>query len=381
MLAGVARRLKRGIDEGMNPGEVFSRVQDHVIAAARAHVERLVLEAFVEKAAVAGRRRPQGRPQPALRPARAVDDRGRPGLVHGARPADRASARRRSAARSPRCAARSGRSPRTSSTRSAYPSRCCGPRDLIGGSTCALPGVGHASSAAGSERPALGDVLRLDRRAPAGGGALWRVSGIGSDLRRLYAAAAEIGRQPAGRPGARRAVRRRGGAARAATRPGRRVRRRRHLPDDARPDRWRPPGRGGRRPGDAADRRRRGPAVRGRQPSTWSSPSPACTASPTRRARSWRWRGCSRPGGVITGSALLNDTGMRFEPMRRAGRLRRAARPGVHVRPGPALAGRQGVARRDARQSPARSSVSFTAWAVKRRPPRALSARRCSFAA
>lgn len=49
MLAGVARRLKRGIDNDMNPGVVFSRVQDHVIAAARAHVERLVLEAFVEK--------------------------------------------------------------------------------------------------------------------------------------------------------------------------------------------------------------------------------------------------------------------------------------------------------------------------------------------
>ena len=49
MLGGVARRLKRGIDSGMNPGEVFSRVQDHVIAAARAHVEREVLEAFVDK--------------------------------------------------------------------------------------------------------------------------------------------------------------------------------------------------------------------------------------------------------------------------------------------------------------------------------------------
>jgi acyl-CoA oxidase len=48
-LSGVARRLKRGIDEGLNPGEVFSRAQDHVIAAARAHVERLVLEAFVDK--------------------------------------------------------------------------------------------------------------------------------------------------------------------------------------------------------------------------------------------------------------------------------------------------------------------------------------------
>jgi acyl-CoA oxidase len=49
ILGGVARRLKRGIDSGLNPGEVFSRVQDHVIHAARAHVERLVLEAFVDK--------------------------------------------------------------------------------------------------------------------------------------------------------------------------------------------------------------------------------------------------------------------------------------------------------------------------------------------
>ena len=51
MLAGVARRLKRGIDQGMNAGEVFSRVQDHVIAAADAHVERLVLDAFLDKVA------------------------------------------------------------------------------------------------------------------------------------------------------------------------------------------------------------------------------------------------------------------------------------------------------------------------------------------
>lgn len=51
IVSGVARRLKRGIDRGMNPGEVFSRVQDHVIAAGRAHVERLVLEAFTAKVA------------------------------------------------------------------------------------------------------------------------------------------------------------------------------------------------------------------------------------------------------------------------------------------------------------------------------------------
>ncbi|MEV3854221.1 acyl-CoA dehydrogenase [Streptomyces sp. NPDC050095] len=48
MLAAVARRLKGGTDQGRHPGDVFSQVQDHVIAVARAHVERLVLEAFVE---------------------------------------------------------------------------------------------------------------------------------------------------------------------------------------------------------------------------------------------------------------------------------------------------------------------------------------------
>lgn len=49
VLGSVARRLKAGVDRGGNPGEVFSSVQDHVIAAARAHVERLVLEAFAAK--------------------------------------------------------------------------------------------------------------------------------------------------------------------------------------------------------------------------------------------------------------------------------------------------------------------------------------------
>ncbi|MFE5302380.1 acyl-CoA dehydrogenase [Streptomyces sp. NPDC056632] len=48
MLAGLARRLKRGIDRDRDPGAVFSYVQDHVIALAHAHVERLVLEAFVD---------------------------------------------------------------------------------------------------------------------------------------------------------------------------------------------------------------------------------------------------------------------------------------------------------------------------------------------
>ncbi|MEV7536701.1 acyl-CoA dehydrogenase, partial [Streptomyces hydrogenans] len=48
MLGGLARRLKAGVDKGCDPGEVFSSVQDHVIALAHAHVERLVLESFVD---------------------------------------------------------------------------------------------------------------------------------------------------------------------------------------------------------------------------------------------------------------------------------------------------------------------------------------------
>jgi acyl-CoA oxidase len=49
ILGSVARRLKRGMDRGMEPVAVFSAVQDHVIALGNAHVERLVLEAFVDK--------------------------------------------------------------------------------------------------------------------------------------------------------------------------------------------------------------------------------------------------------------------------------------------------------------------------------------------
>jgi acyl-CoA oxidase len=51
LLSAVARRLKRGIDKGLDPAEVFSLCQDHVISAAWAHVERIVLEAFLEKLA------------------------------------------------------------------------------------------------------------------------------------------------------------------------------------------------------------------------------------------------------------------------------------------------------------------------------------------
>jgi acyl-CoA oxidase len=51
VLAGVARRLRSGMAGGGDPAAVFSRCQDHVIKAAHAHVERIVLEAFVDKLA------------------------------------------------------------------------------------------------------------------------------------------------------------------------------------------------------------------------------------------------------------------------------------------------------------------------------------------
>jgi acyl-CoA oxidase len=46
VISGVARRLKAGIDDGRDAFEVFNDAQDHVLLAARAHIDRVVLEAF-----------------------------------------------------------------------------------------------------------------------------------------------------------------------------------------------------------------------------------------------------------------------------------------------------------------------------------------------
>jgi len=48
-IGGVARRLKAALDAGTPSGRALSDVQDHLIAAARSHVERLVLESFVSR--------------------------------------------------------------------------------------------------------------------------------------------------------------------------------------------------------------------------------------------------------------------------------------------------------------------------------------------
>ncbi len=47
MVASVANRFRRGLNEGYDAFEVFRAVQDHAVNAARAHMDRLALEAFV----------------------------------------------------------------------------------------------------------------------------------------------------------------------------------------------------------------------------------------------------------------------------------------------------------------------------------------------
>src|SRR4051794_34182784 len=47
MLDGVTRRLRAGINDGADAFDVFNSAQDHVLAAARAHIDRVVLELFV----------------------------------------------------------------------------------------------------------------------------------------------------------------------------------------------------------------------------------------------------------------------------------------------------------------------------------------------
>jgi acyl-CoA oxidase len=47
--ASVARRFKQGLDEDHDPFEVFRAVQNHAVDAARAHIDRVILESFVRK--------------------------------------------------------------------------------------------------------------------------------------------------------------------------------------------------------------------------------------------------------------------------------------------------------------------------------------------
>ncbi len=47
LLVGVSRRIKRRIDNGMDSFDAFNDCQDHVIALAHAHIERIILEDFL----------------------------------------------------------------------------------------------------------------------------------------------------------------------------------------------------------------------------------------------------------------------------------------------------------------------------------------------
>ena len=150
------------------------------------------------------------------------------------------------------------------------------------------------------------------------GGALWRV-GIGSDLSLLYDAADEIGRQPAGArildvPCG-------GGVALRGLRPGQQVS---YVAADIAREMLE-------RTMDAARERDVEKQVEVRVADVATLPFPDrdfdlvvsftglhCFPDP-RRAVTEMVR-VLRPGGVLSGSAVLNDTGLRFEPMRRIGR-------------------------------------------------------------
>ncbi|XBB67065.1 class I SAM-dependent methyltransferase [Nocardioides sp. WV_118_6] len=161
---------------------------------------------------------------------------------------------------------------------------------------------------------------------PRAGGALWKV-GINSDLRRLYRAADEIGRQPAGArildiPCG-------GGVALRGLRPGQgveyvaadiaqtmldrtlRVAEERRVADQVVP-----------RVADVGDL----PFEDASFDLVVSFTGLHCFPDPGRAVV--EMARVLRPGGVLTGSALLNDTGFRFEPLRQVGRVAGLLGPG-----------------------------------------------------
>ncbi len=162
---------------------------------------------------------------------------------------------------------------------------------------------------------------------PRSGGILWR-AGIGSDLRRLYSAAAEIGRQPAG--SAVLDVPSGGGVALRGLRPGQGVRyvaadisqamldrtmavaRERHVAAQVEPV-----------VADVGGL----PFADGEFDLIVSFTGLHCFPDPHLAVR--EMGRVLHPGGVLTGSALLNDTGVRYLAVRRAGRFAGLLGPGA----------------------------------------------------
>ena len=48
LIGSVARRFKRRVDDGMDSFEAMIEVQDHLVSTARAHIDRVILEQFIE---------------------------------------------------------------------------------------------------------------------------------------------------------------------------------------------------------------------------------------------------------------------------------------------------------------------------------------------
>ena len=169
-----------------------------------------------------------------------------------------------------------------------------------------------------SEDPLWGVFYDWTVEHPGAGGLLWRL-GVGSDLGLLYAAASEIGRQPTGSrvldvPCG-------GGVALRGLRPGQGID---YVAADIAQVML------DRTMGSAADLGvddQVTPKVAdvgalpyddGHFDLVVSFTGLHCFPDPHQAVR--EMTRVLRPGGVLTGSALLNDTGARFEPLRRLGR-------------------------------------------------------------
>jgi ubiquinone/menaquinone biosynthesis C-methylase UbiE len=185
-----------------------------------------------------------------------------------------------------------------------------------------IPGLGGWG-----EDPLWGRFYDWTVEHPQTGGLLWK-AGTGSDLRRLYAAAAEIGRQPAG--SAVLDVPSGGGVALRGLRPGQGVR---YVAADI----------------SQTMLDRTMAAARSRQVAAQVEPVLAdvgelpfpdaefdlvvsftglhCFPDPHQAVR--EMGRVLHPGGVLTGSAVLNDTGLRHLAMRQVGRFAGLLGPGA----------------------------------------------------
>jgi SAM-dependent methyltransferase len=185
-----------------------------------------------------------------------------------------------------------------------------------------IPGLGGWG-----EDPLWGRFYDWSVEHPHAGGFLWR-AGIGSDLRRLYAAAAEIGRQPAGSsvldvPSG-------GGVVLRGLRPGLGVR---YVAADISQrmlDRTMAVARARQVAAqvetvvaDVAEL----PFPDGEFDLVVSFTGLHCFPDPHQAVR--EMGRVLHPGGVLTGSALLDDTGLRYLPMRRLGRFAGLLGPGA----------------------------------------------------